>query len=464
MYSPDRNRNGYGNIVRYCSSIHGTSYSYIAVQAAYLATYFPSVYWNTAYLRVISGLDEDDSTNYVKTAAGVGDVIAHGITVKPIDINRSSYMFEPDESSNAILYGLKALNGVGGEVIETIIQNRPYSSLQDFIDKTGCNRTVTLSLIKSGAFDQFGERRKILEDYIRQISEPKTRLTMQNFKTLMDSNLLPEELDFQKRLFVFNKSLRANKKVDKVYVINYNYYDFYEQFFDIDELEPIYDTLGINQKKWQKMYTKAMEPAKKYIQEHQQELLDKLNDALFQEQWNKYAAGNESSWEMESMGYYYHEHELANVHQDWYNIREYDSLPDDPEVEYTFKRNGREIPIFKTCRIMGTVIGKNNTKATVNLLTVGSGVVTVKFDLDFFAKYNRRISEKVGGVNKVVEAGFFNRGVKLVVNGYKRGSVFRAKAYKKTPSKQLYKITEVRPDGTICMTHLRYGEVEENGI
>ena len=446
------------------SLIHSLAYSYIGLQTVYLATYFPIVYWNTACLRVDAGIEEDDSTDYDKIAKAIGNMTARGINVVPIDINKSDYLFTPDESNNAILYGLKSLNGVGGEVIETIIQNRPYSSLQDFIDKTGCNRTVTLSLIKSGAFDQFGERRKILEDYIRQISEPKTRLTMQNFKTLMDNNLLSEGLDFQKRLFVFNKSLRANKKVDKVYVINYNYYDFYEQFFDIDELEPIYDTLGIDQKKWQKMYTKAMEPAKKYIQEHQQELLDKLNDALFQEQWNKYAAGNESSWEMESMGYYYHEHELANVHQDWYNIREYDSLPDDPEVEYTFKRNGREIPIFKTCRIMGTVIGKNNTKATVNLLTVGSGVVTVKFDLDFFAKYNRRISEKVGSVNKVVEAGFFNRGVKLIVNGYKRGSLFRAKAYKKTPSKQLYKITEVRPDGTICMTHLRYGEVEENGI
>lgn len=359
---------------------------------------------------------------------------------------------------------MKALNGIGGEVIECIIQNRPYTSLQDFIDKTKSNRTVTLSLIKAGAFDQFGDRKKILADYLRQVSAPKKRLTMQNFKTLMDADLLPPELDFQKRLFVFNKALRANKKTDNVYVVNYNYYDFYEQFFDIDELEPIYDTLGIDQKKWQKMYTKAMEPAKKYIQEHQQELLDALNDSLFREQWNKYAAGNESTWEMESMGYYYHEHELANVHQSWYNIVEYDSLPEEPEVEYTFRRNGRDIPIYKTQRIMGTVIGKNNTKATVNLLTVGSGVVTVKFDLDFFAKYNRRISENVGGVNKVVEAGFFNRGVKLVVNGYKRGSVFRAKAYKKTPSKQLYKITEVRPDGTMCMTHLRYGEVEENGI
>lgn len=443
--------------------VHGYSYSLIACQCAYLATYFPRVYWNTACLRVDAGIEEEASTSYDKIAKAVGNMTAHGIKVKPVDINLSNYFFEPDEEHNAILYGLKSLNGVGGEVIEAIIQNRPYTSLQDFIDKTKSNRTVTLSLIKAGAFDQFGERKEILADYLRQVSDPKKRLTMQNFKTLMDADLLPQGLDFQKRLFVFNKALRANKKVDNVYVVNYNYYDFYEQFFDIDELEPVYDTLGIDQKKWQKMYTKAMEPAKKYIQEHQQALLDALNDSLFQEQWNKYAAGNESTWEMDSMGYYYHEHELANVHQSWYNIQEYDRLPDEPEIEYTFRRNGRDIPIFKTCRIMGTVIGKNNTKATVNLLTVDSGVVTIKFDLDFFAKYNRRISENVGGVNKQMETGWFLRGQKIVVNGYKRGGMFVSKKYKKTPSERLYKITEVRPDGTMCMTHLRYGETEDNG-
>ena len=455
MYSPDRNRNGYGNIVRHCSSIHGTSYSYIAVQAAYLATYFPSVYWNTAYLRVISGLDEDDSTNYVKTAAGVGDVISHGITVKPIDINHSSYLFEPDEKNNSILYGLKALNGVGGEVIESILQKRPYTSLQNFIDKTNSNKTVTLSLIKAGAFDQFGNRKQILEKYLRQVSEPKKRLTLQNFKSLVDYNLLPQSLDFQKRLFRFNKSLRANKKCKDMYIIENNYYIFYEQFFDVDLLEPVQNTLGIKQKTWQKLYNKGMEPAKTYIQQHQEELLQTYNNLLFQEQWNKYATGNESTWEMESMGYYYHEHELANVRQEWYDIYEYKNLPDEPMVEYTFRRNGRDIPIYKTQRIMGTVIGKNNTKATVNLLTVDSGVVTVKFNLDYYAKYNRRISENIGGVNKIVETGYFIRGKKIVVNGYRRGGMFKCKAYKKTPSEPLYLITQINNNGTIVLENTR---------
>ena len=393
-------------------------------------------------------------------------MIARGVSVKPVDINRSSYLFEPDESTNSILYGMKSLNGVGGEIIESIIQNRPYISFQDFLNKTNSNKTVILSLIKSGAFDQFGNRTKMLEEYIRQVSGPKSKLTMQNFKTLTDNHLFPKELEFQQRLFVFNKSLKANRKSGKYYLIDNNYYDFYERFFDVDELEPVQDTLGIEQKKWHKMYTKAMEPAKEYIQEHQQELLDALNDSLFQEQWDKYATGNESTWEMDSMGYYYHPHELANVRQEWYDIVEYKNLPDEPVSEYTFRRNGRDIPIYKTYRIMGTVIGKNNTKATVNLLTVDSGVVTVKFNLDYFAKYNRRISENVSGVNKVMEQGFFQRGTLLVVNGFKRGGMFVEKTYRNTKSHGLYKITAVHNDtGAIEMTSLRYGETEnDSGI
>ena len=440
------------------SLIHSLAYSYIGLQTVYLATYFPIVYWNTACLRVDAGLEEDAATNYDKIAKAVGNMIARGVSVKPVDINRSSYMFEPDESTSSILYGMKSLNGVGGEVIESILQKRPYTSLQNFIDKTNSNKTVTLSLIKAGAFDQFGNRKQILKKYLRQVSEPKKRLTLQNFKSLVDYNLLPQSLDFQKRLFRFNKSLRTNKKYKDMYIIENNYYIFYEQFFDVDLLEPVQNTLGIKQKTWQKLYNKGMEPAKTYIQQHQEELLQTYNNLLFQEQWNKYATGNESTWEMESMGYYYHEHELANVRQEWYDIYEYKNLPDEPMVEYTFRRNGRDIPIYKTQRIMGTVIGKNNTKATVNLLTVDSGVVTVKFNLDYYAKYNRRISENIGDTNKVMEQGWFQRGTLIVVNGFKRGGMFVEKTYRKTKSKGLYKITHINNNGTMKMTSLRYGE------
>lgn len=148
------------------SRIHGYAYSLIACQAAYLSEYFPSIYWNTAYLRVISGLDVEASSNYSKLARGVGEIISHGVNVSLIDINKSGYMFEPDEEHNAIRYGLKALNGVGGEIIEEIINNRPYEDIYEFMEKVNCNKTVMIALIKSGAFDSFDDREKIMEEYI----------------------------------------------------------------------------------------------------------------------------------------------------------------------------------------------------------------------------------------------------------------------------------------------------------
>lgn len=437
--------------------VHGYSYSLIACQCAYLATYYPRVYWNTACLRVDAGIEEDDSTRYDKIAKAVGNMTAHGISVRPISINHSGYMFEPDEENNAILYGMKSITGVGGEIINDIINNRPYKSFDDFLEKTNSNKTVTLALIKGGAFDEFEDRVALMERYLRQVSEPKKRLTLQNFAGLVERDLLPPELEDCRRLFVFNKALRANKKVGTYYVINYNYYDFYEEFFDVDLLEPLEGTTVIPQKTWQKLYTKGMEPAKRYIQEHQDELLRAFNDQLFQEQWDKYANGTISTWEMEALGYYYHDHELAAVNMRPLNVVSYNSLTEQPDVEYTFRRNGRDIPVFKTVRIAGTVIGKNNTKAQVNLLTRDSGVVTLKFNLDQYAAYNRRISDVVDGETKVVEQGLFAKGTILVVTGYRRGDMFRIKARKKPPSSAVYRVTNI-VGSTITMTDKRYGE------
>lgn len=440
------------------SLIHSLAYSYIGLQTVYLATYFPTVYWNTACLRVDAGLEEDASSNYNKIAKAVGNMIARGIKVLPVDINRSGYMFEPDEATSSIYYGMKSLTGVGGEAIQEIIEKRPYASIEDFESKVpSSNKTMIIALIKSGAFDKFGERKDLMEQYLRRVSEPKKRLTLQNFKGLVDFNLLPQELDFQKRLFVFNKALKANKKVKEYYAINFNYYDFYEQFFDLDLLEPYEETMVIPQKTWQKLYTKGMEPAKKYIQENQDKLLAAYNDVLFQEQWNKYAQGNYSSWEMDSLGYYYHDHELAHVNLAAYGIMPYSSLTTEPKVEYTFRKNGKEFPVYELTRIAGTVIGKNNTKATVDILTVDSGVVTIKFNLEYFAKYNRRISDIIGGENKVVEAGWFTKGTMIAVTGWRNGDMFRSRTRKKAKYPQLCKINKVNGQ-FIEMTDKRYGE------
>ena len=94
------------------------------------------------------------------------------------------------------------------------------------------------------------------------------------------------------------------------------------------------------------------------------------------------------------------------------------------------------------------------------MLTVNSVVVTVKFNRDYFAKYNKRISEPMpDGTKKVREASFFQRGTLVVVNGFRRGDIFFTKSYKKTQSHQLYKITNINEDGTLQMTNQRWDEI-----
>lgn len=442
---------------------HCLSYSLIGFQCAYLATQFPVVYWNTACLQVDSGLEDDASTSYGKVAKAIGNMKNAGIKVSLIDINKSQYLFEPDEKNNTIVYGMKSLNGVGGDVIQEIIQNRPYNSLQDFLNKTTKNKTSVISLIKSGAFDQFGERKDIMKEYIWTVCSPKTKLTLQNLGGLIEKNLLPQNLQFEKRLFVFNKALRKNKK-DNYYIFKAdNYYKFYSQFFDIDLLEPIDDKLGISQKTWQKIYTKSMEPVKKYIQENQEKLLKDFNESLFIAEWNKYAKGNYSAWEMDSLGMYYHSHELKNIQLDRYGIKIFKNLPQEPVVEYTFKRNNLEIPIYETNRIIGTVIAKDDLHSSISILTVESGVVTIKLNRDYFAKYNQRLSKiQPDGSKKVMEQGWFQKGTLVMVNGIRRGDSFFTKKYKKTQSHQLYKITKVNQDGSIEFTNARWGEESED--
>ena len=442
------------------SLIHSLAYSFVGLQTIYLATYFDPVYWNTACLRVDAGLDEDASSNYGKIAKAVGNIIHRGIPMSLIDINKSGYMFEPNVETGSIVYGLKGLNGVGGEIIQEIIENRPYEGLIDFQEKVKVKKPVLISLIKSGAFDKFGNREEIMREYIWSICEPKKRITLQNFNGLMERNLIPSELNFEKRLFVFNKALRKFCKVQNYFLVENNYYEFYEEFFDVDLLEPIDEGLAIQESIWKKLYTKGMDKARNYFKEHQEDLLQQLNNCLYDEMWNKYAAGTLATWEMDSLGFYYHEHPLKNLDKISYNVIPYNQQPDTPFVERTFKRNGIDIPLFKTCRIVGAVVAKEDNKSCISILTPESGVVTVKMSRDYYARLNRQMSQvQPDGTKKVMEKGWFNRGTLVMVNGFKRSGMFFTKSYRHTKSHQCYRIlTEVDKNGKINMTAWRWGE------
>ena len=488
------------------SIIHALAYSFIGYQTLDIATLWNPIYWDTACLIINSGSLEDHSeseivdihapeaedladgttfedlpdgktkirktasTDYAKMAKALGEVISKGINVSLIDINKSSFSFEPDAENNEILFGMKGLNKVGDPIIHQIIAGRPYTGIKDFMIRCPLNKTAMISLIKAGAFDKLDgdwardinkePRLGIMAYYISQICGAKTRLTLQNFNGLVERDLVPQSLTFQKRVFVFNKYLKAKRKVKTYFSFDESCERFYNQFFDQEDLEVINGVTCIAQNRWDKIYHNVMDEAREWLKEHQKEVLTELNDMLFKETWEKYAAGNISAWEMESLCFYYHKHELADIDKDLYGIADFNELPTAPVVDYFFKRGGRQIPIFETTHIIGTVIGKNDARSSISLLTT-TGVVNVKFTKDYFAMYNRQISEiQPDGSKKVKEKGWFTRGVKLLITGFRRDDMFQAKAYKHTPTHQIYKITKVN-GSRMELCHERYNmEVE----
>ena len=469
------------------SIIHALAYSFIGFQSAMMATMWNPIYWDAACLVVNSGsLEEDEEyefddednikkkekgADYAKIAKAIGDITSQGIEVSLVNINTSDFGFKPDIENNRILYGMKALSGVNTEIVEKIKEGRPYNNLKDFMVRCPLSKTVMVNLIKAGAFDEIeqnnlGNRKMIMAYYLSQVCEAKKRITLQNFNGLVQNNLVPIELEFQVRIFNFNKYLKANRKVGKYYTFDQPCMAFFQKFLSdkMEDLEVINGIICILQTKWDKIYQKEMDVAREWIKNNHDEILKTYNQTLFKQSWDKYATGNLSHWEMESLCFYYNAHELKNINTVKYGISDFNELPTTPEVDYFFKRAGVQIPIYKLHKIIGTVIAKNDNKSTVTLLTT-TGVVTVKFTREYYAMFKKQISQvQPDGSKKVVEKGWFTRGTMIMVTGFRREDTFVGKTYKATASHQLYKITEVN-DSEIKLQHERFtsnGTIEED--
>ena len=462
------------------SIIHALAYSFIGFQTAYIATKWNPIYWDAACLVVNSGgLEEEDdmeydedgiptqkkeqSTDYTKIAKALNEIIDKGIKVSLVDINKSDYGFKPDVENNQILFGMKALSSVGAAVIDEIKENRSYRTFKEFLLKTHLNKTAMISLIKAGAFDKlvqpingYDNRLVVMAEYLINSSKPKSKLTLQNFNGLIEANLIPAELEIEKQTFILNKILKKNKTKEYYNIpTTINIDKIIQQYGEIVDI--IDNTPCIDQKIWDKIYQATMDTARDWLKDNQKEVLKKYNQKLFKEEWDKYAEGTISAWEMNALCFYYHEHELINVDNEKYGIKDFNNIPN-LNIESMWKRNGKDIPIYKINRIAGTVIGKDDTRHSISLLTT-TGVVNVKFTRDFYAMFKKQISEVAAdGTKKVKEKSWFSRGTKLIVAGYRRDDTFVCKKYKNTSGHQLYRIIEVNGKD-LKITSTRYGMV-----
>lgn len=487
------------------SVLHSFGYSLIAVQEMNLAYHYPTIFWNCANLIVDSaGIDENDefinliddfdpaiesteeteeednddeeemtkeekeevkkqnkTVNYGKIASAIGKMMALGISVELPDINKSEFTFTPDLETNSIIFGIKGINRINNDLAKAIIDNRPFNSLQDFLNRIKTNKISTINLIKAGCFDKVENkpREEIMKEYINQISDKKQRLTLQNMAMLIRENCVPDEFKTEVHIYNFNKYLKNFKK-DIYYLLDERAFNFYEKLFDMDLISQ--DDNGnfrIKQTEWDKIYKRQMSGIKEELKTNTS-ILDNLNNKLFNAMWNKYADGTISKWEMDSVCFYHHKHELADIDKERYMIENYIDLPEEPIIDNVWTtKDGKEVPIFKLTRICGTVIDKNKTKNIVTLLT-DTGVVSLKIYRAQFSKYDKQISVKdeVTGKKTIIERSWFRRGNKLMIAGLRRGDSFVPKIYKNGVFEfPIELITNLNEDGSIDVAGERAG-------
>ena len=136
---------------------HAAGYGLVSFWTAYLKANYPAEY--------MAGLLTSVADDKDKAAIYLADCRRLGITVLPPDVNHSQQNFAA--VGDDIRFGLAAVRNVGTGVVASILAAREeksnFSSFSDYLAKinvTACNKKVTESLIKAGAFDSLGHARK----------------------------------------------------------------------------------------------------------------------------------------------------------------------------------------------------------------------------------------------------------------------------------------------------------------
>jgi len=183
---------------------HSTAYAMIAYQTAYLKTHYP-----VAFMAALLTSEKDNRDKIIKHMNNCKEM---GIKILPPDINASQKDFSISEEN--IRFGLAAVKNIGESAIESIIttrQNGNFMSFIDFlirVDLRKVNKRVIESLIKCGAFDSLGYKRRQLTHYLDNALEEAQRKQKENLSN--QSNFF----DYFEKKTSTNKNENTNNNND----------------------------------------------------------------------------------------------------------------------------------------------------------------------------------------------------------------------------------------------------------
>ena len=145
---------------------HAAAYSELAYQSAYLKAHYP-----IHYMASVLSSERGDPVKLLKYVQHTKEI---GIELLPPHINMSEVKFTVEDKS--IRYALNGIKGVGESASENIVTTRKnggnFKHISDFLKRVDLrivNRSVVDILIKVGAFDCFGQKRKWMFENLSEL-------------------------------------------------------------------------------------------------------------------------------------------------------------------------------------------------------------------------------------------------------------------------------------------------------
>src|SRR5215472_8974537 len=152
---------------------HAASFALIAYATSWLKCYYPAEF--------ACSLLNAQPMGFYMPATIIEDAKRHNLIVAPIDVIVSAWdcTLEPSDRSAggfAVRMGLRYVKGLRQkdcERIHGVRRQAPFATLQDFVQRTGLEEGVLITLAEAGAFEGFGvERRNAIWD-IKRLSRTR---------------------------------------------------------------------------------------------------------------------------------------------------------------------------------------------------------------------------------------------------------------------------------------------------
>lgn len=127
---------------------HSASFANLSYASCYLKRHHPAEF--------LCGLLNSQPMGFYSSHSLIDDAKNHGVKVLPIHPNLSVWECTM-EGKNTVRLGWNKVRGISRKHADTVVANKPYASMSDFLSKTDLPADVLLGLSMGDTFKVFGE-------------------------------------------------------------------------------------------------------------------------------------------------------------------------------------------------------------------------------------------------------------------------------------------------------------------